>query len=71
MKIKVPLIMDFWKWAFMPCVTQLYVNENILQSVKSESAPCIKLLGHILTIQAQGLKRTAQVHLGCVWMHFC
>ncbi len=26
----------------MPCVTQLYVNENILKSVKSESAPCIK-----------------------------
>ncbi len=25
-------------------VTQLKVNENILQSVQSESAPCIKLL---------------------------
>ncbi len=36
--------MDFWKWPFMQCVTQLLVNENILQSLKSESAPCIKLL---------------------------
>ncbi len=37
-------IMDFWKLPFMQCVTQLLVNENILQSFKSESAPCIKLL---------------------------
>ncbi len=36
-------IMDFWKWPFMQCVTA-QVNENILQSVQSESAPCIKLL---------------------------
>ncbi len=28
--------MDFWKWPFMQCVTQLQVNENILQSFKSE-----------------------------------
>ncbi len=63
--------MDFWKWSFMPCVTQLYVNENILKSVKSESPPCIKLLGHILTIQAQGLKYMVQVHLGRVRIHFC
>ncbi len=36
--------MDFWKWPFMQCVTQLLVNENILQSFKSQSALCIKLL---------------------------
>ncbi len=34
----------FWKLPFMQCVTQLQVNENILQTFKSESAPCIKLL---------------------------
>ncbi len=28
--------MDFWKLPFMQCVTQLQVNENILQSFKSE-----------------------------------
>ncbi len=34
--------MDFWKCPFMQCVTALEVNENILQSFKSESV-CIKL----------------------------
>ncbi len=29
--------MDFWKLPFMQCVTQLLVNENILQSFHSES----------------------------------
>ncbi len=37
-------IMDFWKWPFIQCVTQLLLNENIRHSFKSESAPCIKLL---------------------------
>ncbi len=34
-------IMDFWKWSFMQVCN---MNENILQGVKSERAPCIKLL---------------------------
>ncbi len=36
--------MDFWKWPFMQCVIQLLVNENILQSFKSESAPVYKVI---------------------------
>ncbi len=40
--------MDFWKWPFMQCVIQLLVNKNILQSFKSESAPCIKLLKRVV-----------------------
>ncbi len=36
--------MDFGKRPVMQCVTQLEVNENILQSFHSESAPRIKLL---------------------------
>ncbi len=36
--------MDFWKLPFMQYVTQLQVNENILQSFNSESATFIKLL---------------------------
>ncbi len=43
-KTKSADIMDFWKWPFIQCVTQLLLNENIRQSFKSESAPCIKLL---------------------------
>ncbi len=35
--------MDFLKWPFMQRVTQLEVKENILQGLKSESVPCIKL----------------------------
>ncbi len=37
----------FLKITFMQCVKQLYVNENILQSFKSESTPCLKLVGLI------------------------
>ncbi len=41
--LKVPLLWIFEN--YLSCsVTQLKVNENILQSFKSESAPCIKLL---------------------------
>ncbi len=44
----------------MKCVTQLWVNENILQSFKSESAPCIKFTSSHLHI-INGVKDM------CIW----
>ncbi len=43
-KLKSVLLKCPYYGFLMQCVTQLQVNENILQNWKSESALCIKLL---------------------------
>ncbi len=41
----------------MQCVIQLKVNENILQSFKSESAPCINYCLSKERVDSESLKR--------------
>ncbi len=46
----------------MQCVTQLKVNENIVQSFKSESALCMKLLGPIESESESDIRPSMVTH---------